>query len=334
MIKISEETEFMQVSKHSIKRGEAERNLLPLQLSRNSNIYILRGCKNYMNIIKKNKGNEEFYYLKYSYRKDGKIINLEKYLGKEIPNEETLEKLKLELLKENINQLHKKLEQIKSNFQKEWRSFPPSAKEKAVEQIAVAFTYNTNAIEGSKITLEETREIIEDKIAPNKPLRDINETEQHAKVFLEMLKKKELLTKELVLKWHNQIFSQSKPDIAGRFRNYLVRVGEHLAPDWQDVEQLMKEFFNYVNNKPKNKNIVEFAAIAHYRFEKIHPFADGNGRIGRLIINYLLWHEGYPMLIIDYKKRKSYYKAFLKNESNFVRYFLRRYLWSNKKRYS
>src|SRR3989338_7063269 len=129
---------------------------------------------------------------------------------------------------ERISDLNQKLDKIRKNFQREWRSFPKSVKEKELSEIAIAFTYNTNALEGSKITLEETREIVEDKISPNKPIRDINETEQHAKVFLEMLKKKELLTKELVLKWHNQIFSQSKPDIAGRFRNYLVRVGEHL----------------------------------------------------------------------------------------------------------
>src|SRR3989344_4830395 len=291
MIKISEETEFMQVSKHSIKRGEAERNLLPLQLSRNSNIYILRGGKNYMNIIKKNKGNEEFYYLKYSYRKDGKIINLEKYLGKEIPNEETLEKLKLELLKENINQLHKKLEQIKSNFQKEWRSFPPSAKEKAVEQIAVAFTYNTNAIEGSKITLEETREIIEDKIAPNKPLADVMETEAHANVFLAMLRKKEKISNELLLSWHKKIFGETKPDIAGNYRDYSVRVGGYRAPDWQDVSKLMDGFVAFTNTSRLHP--VELAAVAHYRFEKIHPFGDGNGRVGRLLMNHILWHASH-----------------------------------------
>jgi len=279
------------------------------------------------------KGNEEFYYLQHSIRKDGKVVTLEKYLGKEIPCEKELEKLKKEMLKENTLELNKKLEKIKVSFQKEWVSLPASAKEKALEQIAVAFTYNTNAIEGSKITLEETREIIEDKIAPNRPLRDIKETEQHAKVFLEMINKKEKITKELLLDWHMRIFRDSKEDIAGRFRNHLVRVGEHLAPDWQDVEHLMKEFFVYVNNKPKDTNIIEFAARAHYRFEKIHPFADGNGRIGRLIMNYLLWQEGYPMLIIDYKKRKSYYKAFLKDEDNFIRYFLRRYLASHKKRY-
>lgn len=287
-----------------------------------------------MNIVKKKKGNQEFYYLKYSYRRDGRIINKEKYLGKTLPAEKELEKMKEELLQEKTLKLHKKLEKIKANFQKEWKTFPPSYKEKELEQIAIAFTYNTNAIEGSTITLEETSEIIEHKISPNKPLRDVKETENHAKVFLKMLNKKEKLTKELLLNWHMQIFKDSKEDIAGRFRNHLVRVGDHLAPDWQDVEGLIKNLIIELNNKPKGMNIAEFAAIAHYRFEKIHPFADGNGRIGRILMNYLLWHEGYPMLIIEYKKRKSYNKSFLKDENNFVRYFLRRYLAVHKTRYS
>ena len=71
------------------------------------------------------------------------------------------------------------------------------------------------------------------------------------------------------------------------------------------------------NITTKEKNAVEHAARIHYQFEKIHPFGDGNGRIGRLIMNYMLWHAGYPMLIIEYKKRKSYYQALTKEEEGF-----------------
>ncbi|MFW5846766.1 MAG: Fic family protein [Nanoarchaeota archaeon] len=275
-----------------------------------------------MRIIQRKKGNKEYYYLQHSFRKNNKVVTKEKYLGQKIPKD--IEKIKEQLLKESKKDLYEKLEKIKKNFQIEWKRMPKSAKEKELQEISIAFTYNTNAIEGSTITLEEAREIIEDKISPNRPLRDIKETEAHNKVFLEMLKNQKRLNKSLILKWHQDIFGNTKSDISGRYRDFFVRVGPYLAPDWQDIENLMKNYFKDINKLDVNP--VEISAIAHYRFEKIHPFGDGNGRIGRLIMNYLLWEKGYPMLIIEYKNRSSYYKAFTRGEQGFVNYFIRRYL--------
>lgn len=281
-------------------------------------------------ITKKKVGEQEYYYLVHSFRKKGKVYKKQKYLGKEIPR--NVSALIKQFQEEELKEVYKKLEKIKENFQREWGKIPESAKEREKQEIAIAFTYNTNAIEGSTITLEETREIVQDKLSPHKSLRDIKETEAHAKVFLAMLKEKEKLSEEQILGWHEKIFGETKPDIAGRYRDYLVRVGDYLAPDWQDVPQLMKEFVKSLSEKEMNS--VEFSARAHYRFEKIHPFGDGNGRIGRLIMNNFLWFSGYPMLIIEYKKRKSYYKALKRDEEGFVKYFLRRYLAVHKKRIS
>ncbi len=283
-----------------------------------------------MRIIKRKKGKQKYLYLQHSIRKGKKVTTKEKYLGIEIPK--SIEEIKKEFLKEIKADIYDKLESIKKNFQKEWQSIPESAKQKQLEEISIAFTYNTNAIEGSTITLEEAREIIHDKIAPNKPLRDVKETEAHNKVFLQMLKQKKKISNELLLRWHKEIFYDTKPDIAGKYREYLVRIGNYLAPDWQDVKNLMKELVEFINKNFNKINPVELSAKAHYRFEKIHPFGDGNGRIGRLIMNYILWHKGYPMLIIEYKKRKSYYKALTKDEEGFISYFLRRYLAVHKKR--
>ena len=123
-----------------------------------------------MRIIKR----KNYFYLQHSYRKGKRIITKEKYLGKTIPK--GLEEIKEGMLKEEKKELYKKLEKIKSEFQREWARFPDSVKEKELEEIAIAFTYNTNAIEGSTITLEEVREIVKDKISPNKPIKNIKKT--------------------------------------------------------------------------------------------------------------------------------------------------------------
>jgi Fic family protein len=279
-------------------------------------------------IIKRRKRNTEYFYLQHSFRKDGKVVTRELYLGKKIPD--NIEEIKAKLMRESREALAEKLEKIRTNFQEEWKRYPESAKEKELQEIATAFTYNSNAIEGSTITLEEARLILEDKVAPNKPLKDIKETESHAEVFLNMLKTEGKISEKLMLKWHEDIFKETKPDIAGRIRNYLVTVGPHAAPDWRKVPELMKQLTAFVNESKLNP--VELAARAHYMFEKIHPFGDGNGRIGRLLMNYLLWKEGYPMLVIEYKGRKSYYRALQKTEEGFMNYLIRRYLSVHKKR--
>ena len=280
-----------------------------------------------MRIITRRKGNKDYYYLQHSYRENNKIITKEIYLGKNIPK--NLAEIKEKLEKEIRKEVYFKLEKIKENFQKEWKKLPETVKDKEKENIAIAFTYNTNAIEGSTITLQETKLILQDKMAPNKPLNEIKETENHAKVFFEMLSKKENVNIALLLKLHKDIFNETKKDIVGKFRDYLVRVGDYIAVDWQDVNKLMQELITFINKS--NLNAVELAAISHYRFEKIHPFGDGNGRIGRLLMNYILWKNNYPMLVIENKKKFSYYRALQKGEEAFLKYFLRIYLKVHKK---
>src|SRR3989304_7265670 len=184
-----------------------------------------------MRVIKRKKGKTKYFYLQHSFRKDGKVITKELYLGKKVPD--NIEEIKAKLVLEAKQALSEKLEKIKNHFQKEWERYPESAKEKELQEIAIAFTYNTNAIEGSTITLEDARLILEDKVAPSKPLRDIRETESHAEVFFQMLNTKEGLSENLLLRWHKNIFRETKPDLAGQFRNYAVRVGPYVAPEWQ-----------------------------------------------------------------------------------------------------
>jgi len=270
-----------------------------------------------------------YYYLQHSFRKEGKVITRETYIGEKLPKD--IKEIKERFLQKHVkSRLYKQLEQIRAGFQKDWNKTPESVKAEELKEIAIAFTYNTNAIEGSKITLAETRAILQEKIAPRKPLYDIKETEAHAKVFLATLQEKEELTEQLLLQWHREVFRETKKEIAGKYRDYRVHVGIHIPPDWQDIPILMKKLFDFYKEN-KSMNPVELAARIHYKFEFIHPFGDGNGRIGRLLMNHILWHKKYPILIIENKKKLAYYKALEKGEEKFVQYFLRTYLKANKK---
>jgi len=277
-----------------------------------------------MNIIER-KG---FYYLRHSYRKKGKVITKEKFMGKQLPpNIEEIKTLFLRSCWQEV--LFQKLKRIKQSFQKEWRRLPESMKKKTLVDASIDVTYNSNAIEGSTVTLEETEEIIRHKIAPHKPMDDVQETISHSRVFLDAVKAKALNLK-VILDWHKELFMQTKPDVAGNIREYLVRVGKYVAPDWQDLPKMLKDYFRWLEQNEK-MNPVELAARAHYKFEKIHPFGDGNGRIGRLVVAQILCKHGYPLLVIEYSGRKTYYKALQKDENGFVQYFIRRYVSYNKR---
>src|SRR3989338_9324481 len=234
-----------------------------------------------MNIVK----HKDYHYLAHSFRKEGKVVHREKYLGKEIP--ENIEEIREKFMYECMEDVIKKLKSIKNNFRKEWKKYPNSVKKEMLIDLSISFTYNTNAIEGSTITLEETEDIIKNKIAPNKPLRDVQETINHSKVFFKALNEKKELSSSLILLWHKEVFADTKQDIAGKYRDYLVRVGGYIAPDWQEINNLIKDFFEWYNKNKAKLNPVELAARAHFKFEKIHPFGDGNGRIGRLIIAHV-----------------------------------------------
>ncbi len=277
--------------------------------------------------ILKRKG---FFYLGHSFRKQGKTVYRETYLGKELPQD--IESRKEAFLRKCLQEdAFVRLNNIKKNFSREWTKLPLSVKKKLLIDFSIDFTYNTNAIEGSTVTLDETEELIKKRIAPKRPIEDIQETLNHSKVFFDAINSKQGLSISLILGWHREIFGQTKPDIAGIFRDYMIRVGAYVAPDWQDVEKLMKGFIAWCE-KSNKLHPVELAARAHYKFEKIHPFGDGNGRIGRLIIAYILKQGSFPLLSIEYKRRKSYYRALEKAENDFLNYFIRRYI-SYHKRY-
>ncbi len=290
-----------------------------------------------VNIVTRRKGNRDYYYL-YHDSKKGKRKQHEIYLGKVIPQdiEERKKSFAIEIERKDwVPQLKK----IHDNFKKEKKRIPPSIQEKNLKAFSVKFTYNTQRIEGSTLTLKDTTLLLEDGLSPsNRPNSDIKETEIHQKLFLEIMKQKDDLSLNIVKKWHKKLFEQTKSDIAGLFRDYDVRIAQSkfIPPPYTAVNLLISGFFKWYNANKKKLNPVELAALVHLKFVTIHPFGDGNGRTTRLMMNHVLNKFDHPLLDIDYRDRRSYYTALERSQIKdddlpFLQWFMKRYFKTYKK---
>jgi Fic family protein len=289
-------------------------------------------------IKKKISGKQEYFYLEYAFRKNGAVGKKELYLGKHIPKD--IDKIKADFLAGIYKEKwHGVLDKIKKGYLQNLGRMPPSVREKETETFMVKFTYNTQRIEGSTLTFKETADLLERGITPTqKPMRDVKETEAHREVFYEMMAYKKDLNLQAVLEWHKRMFQVTKPDVAGKIRQYQVAIsGSKFTPPFPaEVYPLLKDFFRWYEKVNVSIHPVELAALVHLKIVTIHPFGDGNGRISRLMMNFVLNRHGYPMLDIPYKGRAGYYGALERaqvkgNENIFVQWFFRKYVKENRR---
>jgi len=174
--------------------------------------------------------------------------------------------------------------------------------------------YNSNAIENSTLSISETEKILLDmEVSRNVSVREIFEAKNLATVFgyIKEKVKNNNINKELILLLHKMLISNINEDIAGRFRkqNEYVRVGTHIAPAPEHIEIMMDSLLSDYSTYTEEYFIDRIAKF-HLEFETIHPFCDGNGRIGRVLINYQLMQHGFPPIIIRDKEKSFYYKSF------------------------
>ncbi len=174
--------------------------------------------------------------------------------------------------------------------------------------------YNSNAIENSTLTLEETEKVLLqidlDRFISE---REMFETKNLARVvsYTEKRAKEQELTLDVILALHKMLIANIRDDIAGRFRMHeeYVRVGSHIAPASKEIltrlEKMLAEY-----HASSHENIIRRIARLHLIFEHTHPFVDGNGRIGRVLNNYVLIREGFVPINIKYIDRSKYYEAF------------------------
>lgn len=179
--------------------------------------------------------------------------------------------------------------------------------------------YNSNAIENSTLSLEETEKILLqidlDRFVSE---RELFEAKNLARVvdYINKRAKEQELSEDVILFLHKMLISNIRDEIAGRFRTgeERVRVGTHIAPHASEIPELMRKMLAEYNAS-SHQHIVNRIARLHLAFEHAHPFIDGNGRIGRVINNYLLIREGYVPINIKFIDRARYYDAFKEFET-------------------
>jgi Fic family protein len=200
--------------------------------------------------------------------------------------------------------------QRKKKFLDSKRPLPESALNRLHEEMRLLHTYNSNAIEGNTLTLQETKLVIDEGITiGGKSLAEHLEATGNAKAYEkieDLAKGQSKINLILILEIH-EILTRGLLEDAGRLRTQNVRIAgvKKSPPDFSKVPKLMDDMIKNVVKMKAHQIIV--AAYFHHKFVEIHPFSDGNGRVARLISNLLLMSSGYPPVVLRKEDRKKYY---------------------------
>ncbi len=280
-----------------------------------------------MFVEKRKAGKKVKYFLVYSYREQGEVRKIRKYLGQNLTKDKLkeakykakkyvlglLEGLKTEvflfkLTKGQINKLNKYDNKIRIIHldAKQWQRFTEE------------FVFNTNAIEGSAIQREEVPEILH---KPKAEDAEEIETKGVANAVNYIRATKEDLSIKLINKLHEMCFKGSK-SFAGQLRNVEVGVVDsmgnvlHRGTPVSELNLALRDMISWHEENKKKFRPLVLAAIMHNQFEYIHPFQDGNGRVGRLLLNFILLKNQYPPINIILEDRSKYYWTLQEYQKN------------------
>ena len=262
-------------------------------------------------------GKKKKYYLVHTYRSAGKVKRISKYLGSDIDDKE-LQKLKSIAEKRIIEDLKERniLEfELNDDEIKYYTNYDSKIKIKHLQGIdwtdfKKRFTYDTNAIEGSTVTLIDAEELLGQNKKPinNDELETVSVSESVD--FIRNTQKK--MSIELIKEIHNICFNKTKP-FAGKIRDVPVVIKDsygniiHEGAPVDLIDKLLTELCVWYEKHIDIYPPLLISALVHNQFENIHPFQDGNGRVGRLLLNYVLIKHNYPPINILLEDRDIYY---------------------------
>ena len=295
-------------------------------------------------IYKKIIGKKKYYYLRASEKKGSKLVTKDlAYLGNNIEDVkkslESLPKHKNEIRKayktihnflesnrfvDEVKKLKLKqdlflgdklseVEACKLHYLKDFQKHDSLTKQEILKNFLIEFAYNTTSIEGNTIKLQEAKKLLEEGKTPkNRTLREIYDLQNTEKVFFEIIGKKEEINHDFIRDIHKNLLDNIDKRIGYRTQDVRVIKANFKSTPAPYVKTDMNLLLKwYQENKEKLHPLV-LGQIFHHKFEKIHPFMDGNGRTGRMLLNYILIRNNYPPLVIRNKNREKYLKAMRK----------------------
>ncbi len=293
-------------------------------------------------IYKKPLGDKNYYYLRASEKKGKKLITKDiAYLGSTI--EEVKSNLdKLSKYKEQIRKSYKlinlflesnhflekakklklkkdlfirnktdEVEACKIHYNEIFNKKDELTKKEILKELVIEFSYNTTSIEGNTINLDEVRNLLNEGITPkNKTLREVYDLQNTEKVFFELNSRIEKeINHDLIIKTHDKLLENIDERKGYRIENIRVIRSNFDASPGKYVKTDMNLLLEWYNKNKDKLHPLVLAIIFQHKFEKIHPFSDGNGRTGRMIMNFILLKSKMPPIIIHKKTRKEYLEA-------------------------
>ncbi len=269
-------------------------------------------------IEKQRHGKHFYYYLVKTVRtSSSNVKKIRIFLGREVPEKKILQKYFLDLEKKTMERynslwLPKDLIEKVDDLSASITVFHKTPSNVLPKDFLVRYTYNTNAIEGNRLTLRQTALVLSDKIAPEGARTDdVIEALNAADAWMYIESYNGRLNKAFVCKVQYKITKNTSCRLQGKFRDSQVRImgSEHVPPKAAEVPRLVDVLINDFYKKKGDLHPVELATLLHNRIVNIHPFTDGNGRTARLIMNWILLRNKLPPAIIEVVNKEEYYKA-------------------------
>lgn len=291
-------------------------------------------------------GGHSYYKLVHTLRRGKKLTHRTKYLGKNLPGKEELKRLEEEFLTELREERYKylsledmeKIEHKKERYNEERDKLSPLEEEERLKEFIIRFTYDSSKLSGARVTLRQTSLILREGIIPKgfKNLRTVKELENHEKGIIIITKFKGALNEPFIKKLHKILFAGVDDAIAGKLRNELKRNVKiagtsYVPPNWENLSKELENFFRWYRAGNRKLHPLELAALIHLKLISLQPFVDGNSRLSRLLMNWVLWKKRYPPVDIPVEELENYYNVLdkyqlEKNEKPFVDYIKKRYL--------